>query len=106
MFTAIPLNARETLVLGKWLVHKDAVEGVDYDLANLVKLWDVTNMEDRDLCELNQRGVNSPAYTPGPYSEIAESLVARFTNYYVNTAKEYIAQVEAEAAPVPALAAE
>ena len=56
MFTCIPVSPKESLVLGKWLVHKDAVEGVDYDLANLVKLWDVTNMEDRDLCELNQRG--------------------------------------------------
>ncbi|MBW4024101.1 MAG: aromatic ring-hydroxylating dioxygenase subunit alpha [Proteobacteria bacterium] len=108
MFTCIPLNARETLVLGKWLVHKDAVEGVDYDLENLVKLWDVTNMEDRDLCELNQRGVNSPAYTPGPYSEVAESLVLRFTNYYVTTAKAYIDEMErqSQVAAVPALAAE
>ena len=87
MFTCIPLNAKETLVLGKWLVHKDAVEGVDYDLANLVRLWDATNLEDRDLCELNQRGVNSPGYTPGPYSAVAESLVLRFVNYYVTQAK-------------------
>jgi Rieske 2Fe-2S family protein len=106
MFTCIPLNARETLVLGKWLVHKDAVEGVDYDLANLVKLWDATNLEDRDLCELNQRGVNSPGYTPGPYSEVAESLVLRFTNYYVTQATRYIAELEARTVSVPALAAE
>ncbi len=69
-------------MIGKWLVHKDALEGVDYDLAKLVELWDTTNLQDRDLCELNQRGVNSPAYAPGPYSEISEALVHRFTDYY------------------------
>lgn len=108
MFTCIPVSPKETLVLGKWLVHKDAVEGVDYDLANLVRLWDATNLEDRDLCELNQRGVNSPAYTPGPYSEVAESLVERFTSYYVKTAKAFIAETEGRstALSVPALAAE
>jgi Rieske 2Fe-2S family protein len=105
MFTCIPVSTKETLVLGKWVVHKDAVEGVDYDLENLVKLWDATNMEDRDLCELNQRGVDSLGYRPGPYSEVAEALVDRFTNYYVATALDYIAEVE-EATPMPALAAE
>jgi glycine betaine catabolism A len=107
MFTCIPLNMKETLVLGKWLIHKDAVEGVDYELANLIKLWDATNLEDRDLCELNQRGVNSPAYTPGPYSEIAESLVERFTRNYVTTALAFIEEAETRAmASIPALAAE
>lgn len=96
MFTCIPITPKETLVLGKWLVHKDAVEGVDYDLDNLVKLWDVTNMEDRDLCELNQRGVDSLGYRPGPYSEVAESLVLRFVNYYVSKALDYIDEVDRE----------
>lgn len=107
MFTVIPIAPKETLVLGKWLVHKDAVEGVDYDLGNLVKLWDVTNLEDRDLCEINQRGVDSPAYRPGPYSEVAEALVERFTRYYVAEALAYIAEVEAASArPMPVLAAD
>ena len=105
MFTCIPVSTKETHVLGKWVVHKDAIEGVDYDLANLVKLWDATNVEDRDLCELNQRGVDSLGYRPGPYSEVAESLVERFTSYYVATALNYIAEVE-DATPMPALAAE
>lgn len=95
MFTAIPVAPKETLVLGKWVVHRDAVEGVDYDLDNLVKLWDVTNLEDRDLCELNQRGVDSPGYRPGPYSEVAESLVRRFTDYYVRQALTYLDEIEA-----------
>ncbi|WP_284947221.1 aromatic ring-hydroxylating oxygenase subunit alpha [Acidisoma cladoniae] len=98
MFSCVPISAHETMVIGKWLVHKDAVEGVDYDLERLIELWNTTNMQDRDLCELNQRGVNSPGYLPGPYSQVAESLVARFTNYYCNTAREYLDERDGKAA--------
>jgi Rieske 2Fe-2S family protein len=31
VFTVWPISAQETMVTTKWLVHKDAVEGVDYD---------------------------------------------------------------------------
>jgi len=31
------------MVTTKWFVHKDAVEGVDYDPDRLRKLWDATN---------------------------------------------------------------
>lgn len=34
-FRVLPLNAEETAVTTKWLVHKDAVEGVDYNLEEL-----------------------------------------------------------------------
>jgi Rieske 2Fe-2S family protein len=32
VFTVWPISAQETMVTTKWLVHKDAVEGVDYDV--------------------------------------------------------------------------
>ena len=82
MFSAIPSGPNETIVTGKWLVHKDAVEGVDYDLDHLTSLWTTTNLQDRDLAENNQRGVNSLGYQPGPYSPEAESLLIRFVDWY------------------------
>ena len=82
VFTAEPTGPQETLVTTKWFVHGDAVEGVDYHLENLVKLWLKTNEQDIELVENNQRGVNSVGYVPGPYSEEAEALVNRFTNWY------------------------
>ena len=90
MFSAMPLGPKETLVTGKWLVHKDAVEGVDYDVENLTALWTATNLQDRALCENNQRGVDSPGYRPGPYSEEAESLTIRFVDWYCETARTYL----------------
>ena len=91
MFSAMPVGPCETHVFSKWLVHKDAVEGVDYHLDQLTDLWTRTNNQDKWLAENNQRGVNSPGYTPGPYSQDAEMLAQRFTDWYCNTADAYVA---------------
>jgi Rieske 2Fe-2S family protein len=82
VFSAYPTGPEETVVVGKWYVHKDAVEGVDYDLRRLVETWDATNRQDRDLAENNQRGVRGNGYIPGPYSPSAEALVIRFVDWY------------------------
>jgi Rieske 2Fe-2S family protein len=90
MFSAQPLGPRKTAVVGKWLVHRDAREGVDYDIEDLARLWTVTNLQDRDLVETNQRGVDSPAFRPGPYSQEAEALAIRFVDWYCDTARAFI----------------
>ncbi len=91
-FTAMPIGPHETHVVSKWLVHEDAVEGVDYDLASLTELWTRTNLQDKELAENNQLGVNSPGYVPGPYSAEAESLTMRFVDWYCATARRYLDQ--------------
>jgi len=91
-FSALPIGPRETLVVAKWLVHKDAVEGVDYDLAQLTTLWDTTNWQDKELAENNQDGVDSYGYTPGPYSQDGEALVLRFVDWYCAKAQAYLAE--------------
>jgi Rieske 2Fe-2S family protein len=87
----MPVSATETHAFSKWYVHKDAVEGVDYKLDTLKELWIKTNQQDRELAENNQRGVVSPGYTPGPYSPEAEALSLRFTDWYCDKARAYIA---------------
>ena len=59
------------------------VEGVDYELARLLPFWQLTSEQDWELCERNQAGVRSPAYTPGPYSHAREYNVAAFTDWYL-----------------------
>ena len=81
-FRVLPLNAKQTQVTTKWLVHKDAVEGVDYDLENLTHVWKQTNDQDRRVVEENQFGINSPAYEPGPYSPVQEDGVIQFVDWY------------------------
>jgi len=89
-FSAMPTGPNETLVTAKWLVHKDAVDGVDYDAEAIAEPWHTTNLQDKELAENNQAGVNSPGYTPGPYSPEAEVLVLRFVDWYCARAAQYL----------------
>ena len=81
-FRVLPISATETAVTTKWLVHKDAVEGIDYRLEELTHVWTETNDQDRQIVEENARGIASPAYQPGPYSEVHEGGVAQFVEWY------------------------
>lgn len=81
-FRVLPVSSGQTLVTTKWLVPKDAVEGVDYDLKHMTEVWTATNEQDRQLVEETFRGVSSPSYIPGPFSEISESGVCQFVDWY------------------------
>ncbi len=91
-FRVLPLTPTKTQLVTKWLVHKDAVEGVDYDLKRLTEVWLATNDEDRRVCQENQLGVNSPAYEPGPYSAVHEDGCMQFLDWY---ATRFRARLEA-----------
>ena len=86
-FRVLPLGPTQTQVTTKWLVHKDAVEGVDYDLANLTHVWLQTNEQDRRIVQENQIGVSSPAYEPGPYSALHESALVQFQEWYAGAVR-------------------
>ena len=91
-FQALPTGPCETTVTGTWIVHEEAVEGIDYDLARLLEVWTATNDQDRMLAENNQRGVESIAYEPGPYSQTSEQLVLRFSDWYCGAIERYFAE--------------
>ncbi|MBB2202354.1 aromatic ring-hydroxylating oxygenase subunit alpha [Gluconacetobacter tumulisoli] len=81
-FMMIPLAADRTLVRTKWLVHKDAVEGVDYDLDTLTAVWTATNAQDAELVALAHAGAGNAGYTPGPYSRFTERQLDNFMTWY------------------------
>ncbi|UIJ91817.1 aromatic ring-hydroxylating dioxygenase subunit alpha [Sinorhizobium meliloti] len=81
-FRVLPISATETAVTTKWIVHKNAVEGVDYDIDRLTHVWIETNDQDRQVVEDNAAGIQSPAYVPGPYSELHEGGVMQFVEWY------------------------
>ncbi|MBD8553291.1 aromatic ring-hydroxylating dioxygenase subunit alpha [Rhizobium sp. CFBP 8762] len=83
-FRVLPLGPELTQVTTKWLVNKDAVEGVDYTLEELTHVWTETNDQDRRIVEENAFGIRSPAYEPGPYSEDHEGGVMQFVEWYTN----------------------
>ncbi len=85
VFRVLPISAQETLVTSKWIVHKDAVEGKDYNIEKLCRVWNSTNAEDKRFTEENQRGINSIGYQPGPYAPDYEFAVINFVNWYSET---------------------
>ena len=93
-FSLTPLAADKTLLRTSWLVHEDAVEGVDYDPANLSAVWRATNGQDGYLAALNHRGIMTAGYRQGPYAP-EEKLVEDFKQFYVARSKAALAELEA-----------
>jgi glycine betaine catabolism A len=81
-FRMLPISPTETQLTTKWLVNRDAIEGVDYDLKEMTEVWLATNEADRRICQENQIGVMSPAYDPVRYSPVHEGGVMQFLDWY------------------------
>ncbi|MFB2977186.1 aromatic ring-hydroxylating dioxygenase subunit alpha [Microseira sp. BLCC-F43] len=73
--TLWPQSPNQTRIVCEWLFEGDTIAQPGFDPADAVELWDLTNRQDWEICELTQQGVSSRAYTPGLYSS-SESLLA------------------------------
>ena len=93
-FSLTPLSADRTLLRTSWLVHEDAVEGVDYDAINIAALWRATNKQDGHFSQTNHLGIATDGYRQGPYA-VEERLVEAFKDFYVDRARAAIAQATA-----------
>jgi phenylpropionate dioxygenase-like ring-hydroxylating dioxygenase large terminal subunit len=82
IYRFIPRTVDHTEMEVLWLVHNEAVEGVDYDVERLTWLWKTTSAEDKKIVEMNQAGVNSRFFEPGPYS-LQETYAGRFVDWYL-----------------------
>jgi phenylpropionate dioxygenase-like ring-hydroxylating dioxygenase large terminal subunit len=82
IYRFIPRTVDRTEMEVLWLVDESAVEGEDYDIERLTWLWKTTSAEDKKIVEMNQAGVNSRFFEPGPYS-IQESYTERFVAWYL-----------------------
>jgi Rieske 2Fe-2S family protein len=80
-FSVLPLDHDRTLLRTTWLVNAEAVEGIDYDVDNLTRVWLATNNQDAHFVEETQRGVSSPEYAPGPLGS-TEFMVDLFHRWY------------------------
>ena len=83
VYSFIALAPQRTRMTLTWLVRAGAREGVDYDRERLTWLWHVTTAADKRIVELNQQGVNSRFYRPGPYSAM-ETEARRFAEWYLS----------------------
>ena len=103
-FSVLPIDPEHTLLRTKWLVHKDAVEGRDYDPAQLSAVWHATNRQDGALVERTQIGSHSAAYQQGPYSPFTEELVEKFMSWYFQRLRTGTGHESAKISPFAASA--
>jgi phenylpropionate dioxygenase-like ring-hydroxylating dioxygenase large terminal subunit len=80
IYRFVPRRVDRTDMEVIWLVRGDAVAGRDYDPAKLTWLWKVTSDADKRIIELNQAGITSRYYRPGPYAPM-ESHTARLIEW-------------------------
>jgi len=65
-----PVDSENCQCTVSWYVRNDAEEGKDYDVAELMWLWDVTTYADEKIIVDNWKGVRSRYYRPGRLSDM------------------------------------
>ena len=82
LYSFVPRDLHRTDMTLTWLVREGARAGVDYDLERLTWLWHVTTADDKRIVDLNEQGVNSRFYRPGPYTTM-EREARRYAEWYL-----------------------
>lgn len=74
--TLWPRAIDRTEIVCEWYFHPAELAKPDFIARDAIEFWDLTNREDWHIVELSQAGIQSRAYTPGPYSAREELLYA------------------------------
>jgi Rieske 2Fe-2S family protein len=74
--TLWPRAVDRTDIICEWYFHPDELAKPDFVGDDAIEFWDITNRQDWQIVELSQAGMQSRAYTPGPYSAREELLYA------------------------------
>jgi Rieske 2Fe-2S family protein len=100
-----PLEPGRTLVRCEWFFDPGEMTKPDFNPCEAIEFWDLTNRQDWHVCELQQQGTRSRAYTAGRYSSMESSvhgfdlMVAdRYANDGVVTPQGRVSKQESSAA--------
>jgi Rieske 2Fe-2S family protein len=74
--TLWPRAVDRTEILCEWYFHPAELAKAEFVANDAIEFWDLTNRQDWEIVELSQAGIQSRAYTPGPYSSREELLHA------------------------------
>jgi Rieske 2Fe-2S family protein len=85
----VPRGIQETDIQMVWYVRDDAEVDQDYNLEDLVWLWHVTTLDDERIIRVNQEGVNSFHFRPGPLSKM-ETFISSFYDGYLKVLRKAI----------------
>ncbi|MFL2899611.1 MAG: SRPBCC family protein [Candidatus Pelagibacterales bacterium] len=88
LFLFSPISQNKTIVTQYWVTHKDA----EVDIEKMIFLWNQTSTEDSQLCEMNQKGIESRAYQPGKYGDLETSLI-HYQKFYLDHLQNHIREL-------------
>ncbi len=71
-FRLWPQGPERTLIVCELLFHPDEIGKADFDAADVVQFWDITNRQDWDICERVQRGMHSQVFEHGYYAPMED----------------------------------
>jgi len=77
----LPANELFTDVCLTWFVNSSARSDHDFSVDDITALWTITTEQDNRIVELQQKGINSQAYVPGPYAP-TEEYCEHFLKWY------------------------
>ena len=61
-------------------------------IEKMIFLWNQTSTEDSQLCEMNQKGIESRAYQPGKYGDLETSLI-HYQKFYLDHLQNHIREL-------------
>jgi Rieske 2Fe-2S family protein len=80
--TLWPKAVDRTEILCEFYFHPDEMAKPDFQADDAIQFWDSVNREDWHIVEMSHAGIQSRAYTPGPYSH-RETLLHAFDQLVV-----------------------
>ena len=98
--TLWPIACDRTQIIAEWHFHPAEMSKPNFESADAIEFWDLTNREDWKICELSQAGIESRAYQPGPYSA-REALLHAFDEMILRREREAKKRERALTAPAP-----
>jgi hypothetical protein len=92
-----PVSPEHSVIHCDWFFHPDTIAREDFDPSDAIDFWDLTNRQDWHVCELQQQGTKSRAYTAGRYSNQEDSVHAfdlMCADRYANDGRSSVREVK------------
>jgi Rieske 2Fe-2S family protein len=100
----VPITPGRTYVACEFFFDPEQMASPGFDPSDATEFWDLTNRQDWEVCELQQQGTASRAYTAGRFTGMESGVYAfdvkvadRYANDGVLTHIEEISKADASA---------
>jgi glycine betaine catabolism A len=83
----VPLAPDRTSIACEWFFEPESMAKPDFDPSDAIDFWDLTNRQDWEVCELQQEGTRSRAYTAGRFTTMeggVHNFDAKVADRYAN----------------------